>query len=200
MRLLMKLMLAAGMVFAFSSQASAVAVDLVQIGGPATPSPSDVIVFNIQVTLQGGEGVTAVDPAIEMMGASYVGGTEQPFNFVNGVLLTPIGAAGADLGTINGGLAVAGWEATTLTAGGAPGPAVFNIGSVQFHVGSPNVWLTFDTPGALGVAFGTVVGDGGFNNISTQVSWGNYHLVPEPTTAGLMTLGLIGLVVAGRRR
>ena len=197
MRLLTKLMLAAGMVFAFSSQASAISIDLVQTGGPATPVPSDIITFNISVTVNAGEGITLADPAIDMMGASYVGGTEQAYAFVNGVLMTPIGGAGADLGLI-GPNTVAGWESQTLTVGGAPGPATFVIGQAQFHVGSTNVWLTMDT--AIGIPFGTVVGDGNFADVSAVSTYGNYHVVPEPTTAGLMTLGLIGLVVAGRRR
>jgi hypothetical protein len=194
MRLLMKLMLTAGMVFAFSSQASAVAVNLVQIGGPATPVPSDVITFDIQVVLEAGDAVTLIDPGIDMMGASFVGGTEAPYNFVGGVLLSPIATGDINVYAPN---KVQGWEASTLNGAGAPGPATFSIGTASFHVGGPNVWLTMDT--TIG-GLGTVIGGAAFADITTSTTFGNYHLVPEPTTAGLMTLGLIGLVVAGRRR
>jgi hypothetical protein len=200
MRLLIKLLLTAGMVFALSSQANAFSVDLVQTGGPATPNPSDVISFNIEVTLLGGEATTLVDPAIGLIGASFVGGTEAAYNFVGGVLLTPIGSPNTDIGTINGGLAAAGWEGSTLTPGGAPGPAVFVLGTAVFHVNSTTVALEFDAPTALGVPFGTVIGDGAFMEIQNSVSYGNFYSVPEPTTAGLMILGVVGLAVAGRRR
>ena len=40
----------------------------------------------------------------------------------------------------------------------------------------------------------------GFFGISGSQSLGSYTVVPEPTTAALMGLGLLGLAVAGRRR
>ena len=40
----------------------------------------------------------------------------------------------------------------------------------------------------------------GFFGITGTQSLGNYTVIPEPTTAALMGLGLLGLAVSGRRR
>ena len=199
MRLLTKLLLTAGMVFAISTQASAISVDLVPSN--PTPAPSDNVTFQIAVTLNPSDALTGVFVTIDSAGASFVSGTEAAYSFVNGVLLTPIGAAGADIGPILGDPnRIGGFEAQTLAATGAPGGAgiTFNIGSATYHIGNGSVDLTMDT--SVGDAGGTVIGGANFVDVTGATSFGNFHIVPEPTTAGLMTLGLLGLVVAGRRR
>jgi hypothetical protein len=69
-----------------------------------------------------------------------------------------------------------GFGGTLTFSANAPGSATFTIG------GNPNLGIAFD--------FGTAAAGS-----SVTVS-----IVPEPTTAALLGLGLFGLAVAGRRR
>lgn len=194
MRRISKILLASGMALMLTSQAHAVAVDL--LPDNASPTASDSVTFTIQATLEASDAVTGIFVTIDSSGASFVSGTEQAFNFVNGVLLTPIGAPGSDIGPIlDNPNRIGGFEAQTLSASGAPGPATFTIGSATYHIGGA-FSLTMDT--SIGDPGGTVVGGVDFADISNDVAWGN--IVPEPTTAGLLSLGLFGLVLSGRRR
>lgn len=194
MRLFTKAIITTGLALMLSSQANAYAIDL--LPDNASPGPSDTVTVDIQVTVGGGEGLTAASAAIDFMGASFVSGTEAAFNLVGGVPVLPIGVPGSDIQLINT-TRVIGWEGTTLNP--AAGPAVFSLGTATFHVNALPVSLTLDD--SIGLPGGTNIGDENFESVAGSASYGNFtYPVPEPTTAGLMTLGLVGLAAAGRRR
>jgi hypothetical protein len=45
-----------------------------------------------------------------------------------------------------------------------------------------------------------VIADGTFVDIAGISNLGTFTIIPEPTTASLLGLGLLGLAAAGRRR
>jgi hypothetical protein len=77
-----------------------------------------------------------------------------------------------------------------------PGASVI-IGTITVHVnGGASGTVTVSNSGGADVIFGNSVTD-----ITGQFTWGaGTVIIPEPTTASLLGLGLFGLTVAGRRR
>jgi hypothetical protein len=73
---------------------------------------------------------------------------------------------------------------------------------VPFSTGGSSLTAVFTTtagaPGTYPIMLSAV--GAGFFNVSGSQQIGSYTVVPEPTTAALMGLGLLGLAVAGRRR
>jgi hypothetical protein len=204
MRFLVKSLITVGLALGLSASASAtVTVTLTQVGGTyssvAGAVASDTLVLDIVVTLAGGDAVTSVDPAFNFSSVGgFVSGTEAAFNFVGGVLLTPIGVPGADIGILGSG-AVGGWEATTLAATGAPGPATFSLGTATFHLNGAAGSISF----AIGGGGETVIGGPNFANITGTSTLNGFVIngaVPEPTTVAMLGMGLLGLAVSGRRR
>jgi len=180
-----------------ASHASAISISLSQVGGTFSPpvgSPSDTLVLSINVKLDPGDALTSVSIALDLnscSGCSFLGGTEQAFNFVGGVLLTPMGAPGADIGPGGAPGTIAGWENQTLTATGAPGPATFSIGTASFHLqGHGTIRIA---PAELGgLPTGTLVTGANFVDITDTVN------IPEPTVLSLVALGLAGLAMTRR--
>jgi len=199
MRKLYAVLIAAGLAFAVAGQASAITVNLNQIGGTyagggGPPTPTDTVVLDIQVVLGAAEATNGVSFAFDLTncgGCSFIGGSEAPFNFINGVVLTPIIGGGPFVPGVAPNT-IKGWEATTLTPGGAPGPATFSIGTATFHLNGPG---TLSAGGSVGTD--TQLLDG--NNQPVGGTLNGFAFIPEPTTFAMLGLGLAGLAWAGRR-
>ena len=214
MRASMTLFLMVGLALTVSTSAGAViSVGLVQVGGTYSASvgaqAGDTLVLNITYGLEPGDAFTLVDPAPVWDGAvasfDAVGSTETAFAAWSGgaVALNPI--ATGDIALVASNYAN-GWEKGTTIAGGGSSPCVFgactSLGTAAFVLSgtSGSVWI-----GAVGLPGGTVIGDGTFQAVCIDglpgcANLGSFTIVPEPTTAGLLGLGIIGLTAAGCRR
>jgi hypothetical protein len=73
------------------------------------------------------------------------------------------------------------------------------IGSVVFHVVSAVTDGLADISGCFNCTFATGDGVVGSGDLTTTFNGAQVN-IPEPTTASLLGLGLLGLTVAGRRR
>lgn len=207
MRTVTKLLLAIGIALALSSSAGAtVSVGLVQVGGTYSASqgvnPGDTLVLSLTYSLQPGDAVTLIDPAIVWNAAMATFdpdlSTETGSDCGYDVCLDPI--ALGDLSEPVPGLAD-GWEKATTMPGGWTSPCVFgactSLGTAYFVLSG--IGGTFAI-GAVGQPFGTVIGDGVFNDITGLSILGTFTVVPEPMTASLLGLALVGLAAARRRR
>jgi hypothetical protein len=195
-----------GLALTMSTSAGAVvSIGLVQVGGTydgVSANAGDTLVLNITYGLQPGDAVTLVDPALVWNGSvtSFTGGTETAFAAwsAGGVALNPI--ATGDIGLVTPQQAD-GWEKATTLGGGATSPCVFgactSLGTASFVLSGNSGVISV---GAVGLPFGTVIGDGAFQDITLLSNLGSFTIIPEPTTASLLGLGLLGLTVAGRRR
>jgi hypothetical protein len=102
-------------------------------------------------------------------------------------------------GVTDSGSQVGNFNCVIPPANGPPSmlPGTYRIGTI--------VWDTsgFDGTPSL-VSFTNVIVGAVINGIITDVSAsvviGSHDIIPEPGTAGLLGLGLVGLVLAGRRR
>jgi hypothetical protein len=207
MRTLTKLLLMVSLALTVSTSAGAVvSIGLVQVGGTYSatvgPQAGDTLVLNITYGLQPGDAVTLVDAGLvwDSSVTSFTGGTETAFAAwsAGAVALNPI--ATGDIGLVTPTQAD-GWEKATTLGGGGSSPCVFgactSLGTASFVLSGNGGSISI---GAVGVPFGTVIGDGTFQDITASSSLGTFTMIPEPTTASLLGLGLLGLTVAGRRR
>jgi len=209
MRTLTKLLLMVGLALTMSTSAGAViSIGLAQVGGTYSATmkaqPGDTLVLNITYALEPGDATTLLDPGIEfgaeVSSFNAAGSTETGFAAwsAGAVALTPIAAGGITLATPN---LADGWEKATLTPGGASSPCVFgactSLGTAAFVLSGQSGVISV---GGLWHPLGTVIGDGTFVDIAAISNLGSFTVIPEPTTASLLGLGLLGLTLAGRRR
>jgi hypothetical protein len=206
---LTKLFLVVGLALTVSASAGAVvSIGLVQVGGTYSAAvgaqAADTLVLSLTYSLQPGDFVTILDPAITwnvpMATFHPELSTETGFGAWSGgaVSLEPITID--DLWEPVPGLAD-GWEKVTTIAGGGSSPCVFgactSLGTAYFVLSGIGGNFAI---GAVGLPYGTVIGDGTFADITGISNLGTFTIIPEPAAASLLGLGLIGLAVAVRCR
>ena len=211
MRTLTNLLLMLGLALTIGTPAGAiVSIGLVQVGGTydgILAHPGDTLVLDITYAFQASDTITLIDPAIGFDGAvssfDAAGSTETGIACWGSWCLEP-GEIG-DIGLLPGYPSYAGgWEKGNLSVGG-PGPvctfgACTSMGTAAFVLSGQSGEIGV---GGIGLPGGTVIGDGTFQNIASNsalVSLGSFTIIPEPTTASLLGLGLLGLTAARRRR
>lgn len=179
----------------------------------AAGESGDTLILNIMVSMEEGDTVTGAFASVDFNssgGSTLIGGTEESFWMVGGVLLTPIGTPGADI-AYNDPLCCAenmvkGWEAQTLSPSGAPGPATFQLGTITFQLGGGGSFFVEIPPQFVGMQTptNTVFGAADFEDITDQITRGQFALevVPEPSGTLLMaaSLGTMGFLVRRRAR
>ena len=211
MRTLTKLLLMVGLALTMSTSAQAIiSVSLVQVGGTyvaGAATAGDTLVLDIQYNITGASATTLIDPGLVFNGAvtsfNVAGSTETAFAAWAGGAgaISPIGTG--DIALVSG--IANGWEKGT-TGTPASAPCVFgactSMGTAAFVLSGTSGVISV---GGHGINGGTTITDGAGADITLNgalVSLGTFQIVaiPEPTTASLLGLGLLGLTVAGRRR
>ena len=151
-----------------------------------------------------GDSITAelwVDTETEVLQAWFMqvnqgGGTAsaasvEPFLFVGGIVGTPLGSPG--INNYGGGSASGQFAITVGPPNGFAAGNFFKFGSISLTAGTEDIKL------AISEAGGAVGGPGGVDLVAEGLVTFDVIPVPEPTTALLVGLGLVGLGVAGRR-
>jgi hypothetical protein len=185
-----------------------VSIGLVQVGGTFDPGfgpqPGDTLVLSITYALEPGDAVTLIDPGIVFTGGvsfDIAGSTETGLAAFSGGTLGLGPIATGDIALVTPHLAN-GWEKGTTIAGGGSSPCVFgactSLGTAAFVLSGE--WGVTISIGAVAQPGGTVIGDGTFVDIAGSSNLGSFLIIPEPTTAGLLGLALLGLTVTARRR
>jgi hypothetical protein len=214
MRNIAKIFLAMLFALTVGNSASAiVSVTLTQIGGTYSPSTggtlgSDSLVLRIDYAITGGQLVSSIDVAISVAnlatlspGSSETGPAVWEFGFA---AAEPVGEPGADIASVAPGV-IGGWEKQSTDAWGTDGSCIFDIqpggscgtlGVVSLHLTGVGGYIFTDVQGH------TVVMDGQGNDITASARLGSFMLfpAPEPNTASLFGLGLVGLAAVKRRR
>ena len=195
MRLLITSALATGMLFFSVATASAVSFDFVNVvgatGAGGTANPGDVITADLQISTEL-NGVQAFFLQVNHGGGGSASAASiVPFLFLGNVG-TPLGAPVPN--SAAGGGATGQFVITVGAPNEFPPGQVGIFGSITFTAGTQNISI------GLADAGGAVGGAGGVDLVAAGVVTFDTIPVPEPTTALLVGLGLVGLGVAGRRK
>jgi hypothetical protein len=177
--------------------ASASSVDVIwQVGGTGTTTvtASSVITGNIVLTIGGGDtGIGAKGAGIELSADATPGATITGFTMTTlaGWIGFPLGAVvNPHSENVNAQGDLFGFGASL-----APGSSTI-IGTITVHAGATSTVIVSTSGPGDDLIANTVGG-----SVKGQFSFGGGNIiVPEPTTASLLGLGLIGLTVAGRQR
>ena len=221
MRLLITNLLATALLLFGAASANAFAINLTSnYDGVSVLSPSDTVTVQVHLDHQGNStGIIALSVGVEFdpgvlqynQGASS---TATYMLYINGKspYLSPFAtcSAGCDTWPLNPEQVNVDWGTTDITtptaatgtsyANGTASPGV--LATLVFHVvgagdGIGEIFLNFDSNR------GNTFTDGTLADVSGSVALGGTPInviTPEPSTALLVGLGLIGLGVAGRRR
>ena len=178
MRRVLTLVSAIGASLALASSASALTSFSVQ--GSNLPGTNT---YTIVMSYDAGDNIQGYATSLNTTGMYASAGVRNavaPFNTPLGALTIPIGGTGT----------VSAWGAVS---GGVNGPGANNvaIGTVDITVVAGDTVTPFIRPFV----------DGFFTQFSTLApdSISGLTIIPEPTTAALLGLGIVGLAVSGRR-
>jgi len=153
------------------------------------------------------DGIAPIDTAqsidVRIVGAGFTGvsvetGTVGICIAATGCIPGAAYQVGGTQGTTIGGNFIA----FSQIGGLAVGPLTNNMTvGVPFHTGESSLEAVFTTTAGGPGTYPIMLADlgVGFFGVSGSQQIGSYTVVPEPTTAALMGLGLLGLAVAGRR-
>jgi hypothetical protein len=195
MRLFVSSALATITMFVFAATASAVAFDFENVTGGSGAFGAVLPGDNITAELWINTGASSVQAwFLEVQhggGGTATAASIEPFLFVGGIVGTPLGSPG--INNYGGGSASGQFAITVSPPNGFAAGNFFKFGSISLTAGTEDIKL------AISEAGGAVGGPGGVDLVAEGLVTFDVIPVPEPTTALLVGLGLVGLGVAGRR-
>jgi len=167
-------------------------------------SASDMTVSNINVTalsnligfgLQFQQPLSAIGAQNKILGIGYTATVTDPNNLISDIHLSIVGSAGgAGTGTVNEAALIGGFNGTTVATTSAFVLANTNLLSNAANIvpPQPELWIN---------KIVNVSGSGGPSDFATiTVIQQTFSQIPEPSTAFLVGLGMLGVVALKRTR
>ena len=207
MRLTFQLISTLSILF-FASAASA--ATLVATPDQAVYSPGELVTITLVGTtdpyaptgVEPTDNATSID--VRIVGTGFSGVSAE--TGVGGTCIAAtgcLGGAGWVPGGTQGSTVGGNFIALSQIGGLTPGPITNNMTpGVPFSTGESSLSAVFTTTAGGPGTYPIMLADlgVGFFGISGSQQIGSYTVVPEPTTAAPMDLGLLGLAFSGRRR